>query len=146
MIYDYSSQHIEPLILTNVPVVTLSSVTENGIALVQGTDFEIEARSGLLWRLSNGSRCSWTASNTVVSYTSGYVLPQDMGTRTLPYDIEDAALSLIKGSYFGRSQNPSVILEVTEGVGRTQYAPSGSAIGINDAVKLQLQPYKVWVW
>jgi hypothetical protein len=86
--------------------------------------------------------------NIVVSYSAGYVLPQDtdIGTRTLPYDIEDATLSVLKGIYYARGQNPAVILEVTEGVGRTQFAPGGTSNGLTEEVKMQLQPYRSFVW
>jgi hypothetical protein len=61
--YHHAIHDIQPLILTNVPIASIASVTEDGIPLTLGTDFEVENASGLLWRLaSGGARCSWNAA------------------------------------------------------------------------------------
>ena len=119
------------MILSSVPITAISSIVEDSNApLVLGTDYEFEAKSGLLWRLTTaGTRINWTGLTTTVTYSAGYVLPMDAGTRTLPYEIEDATLSMIHALYFLRGADPSVVLEVVEGVGRTGYNknPSFSA-------------------
>lgn len=132
------------LLLTCVPVVAVTLVTEDGTTLTSGTDYEVESRTGLLWRLASGSQIGWTAQTVVVSYSAGYVLPQDTGTRSLPVDIEDVALTMVRSAYLNRGRDPAVILEVTEGVGRTGYTPTmlDSNSHMLDSLKPVLAPYR----
>jgi len=43
-----------------------------------------------------------------VTYTGGYVLPGDGGTRTLPYDLEDACVGLVVSRYRSRGQDQRI--------------------------------------
>ncbi len=55
----------------------------------------------------SGYRASWPSGRIVVEYRAGYVLPGRPG-RTLPNDIERAAISLVKGSWFARNRDPMI--------------------------------------
>lgn len=55
-----------------------------------------------------------------VNYTAGWVLPSTQSTtstsyevRTLPYDVEGAAVTLVRSAYFGRDRDPLVKSERT---------------------------------
>lgn len=140
-----SSLASRPLVLSCVPVVAISDVSEDGTSLTTD-DYEIDSASGLLWRLSGSVRCAWAASSVVVTYDAGFVLPQDGGTRTLPIAVEEAALSLIRNNYHARYRDPQVILELTEGVGRTGWSPTLSTTALDDGIKALLAPYRSIVW
>jgi hypothetical protein len=131
-----------PLLTTLVPVIGIALITEDGGSpLTVGSDYEFEPDTGMIWRLAGNVRSVWSAGNVVVTYTAGYVLPQDAGSRSLPMDIEGATLLLVRSGYYGRGIDPSVTLEVTEGVGRTQYAKTNGT-GLDDGLKIMLAPYR----
>lgn len=80
------------LFLTNRPVTSVTSVVEDGDTLVDGTDFQVNAAMGTLDRLSSDEITTWSFEKATITYVGGYVLPGDDGTRTLPYDIEEACI------------------------------------------------------
>lgn len=145
-----SGSHVRPLILTFAPVISVTSITEDGGSpLTQNTDFEVEPTTGLVWRMTSGVRWQWSASSTVVSYQSGYVLPLDGGTRNLPVEIEDVALAMVRSAYYSRGQDPSVILELTEGLGRTAYNKTSTSVApmaLDAGMKQILAPYRSIIW
>lgn len=103
---DFST--IDSIILSEYPVTSVTSVAEDDdAALVAGTDYEFDAVTGILYRLESDCRVCWTASKITVVYVAGYVLPGNSG-RTLPADIEDATIELMKSAYFTRTQNPAL--------------------------------------
>lgn len=121
-----------PLILQYSPVVTLTSVVENGVTLdPNAPDYEIDAPAGLIYRLrtvgNTSTRSWWNIPTVVVTYDAGFVLPGDTGTRTLPRTIEDICLSLVRSAYLSRGFDTSVVMDWTPDLGRTQYARSGGA-------------------
>lgn len=138
---------VSPLILAFRPVISITSITEDGgSALTQGTDFEVQSASGLVWRLASGVRQQWSGSSTVVTYQSGYVLPSDTGTRTMPADIEDVALGLVRSAYFSRGQDPSIILEVTDNVGRTGYKGATAPMALDEGMRQILTSYRNFIF
>jgi hypothetical protein len=135
-----------PLILQYSPVVTLTSVVENGVTLTAGTDYEIDAPAGLIYRLrtvgNTNTRSWWNIPTVVVTYDAGYALPGDSG-RTLPRSIEDICLTLVRSAYLSRGFDTSVVMDWTPDLGRTQYTRSGGAsvMGLDDATRAQLAPF-----
>lgn len=80
------------LFLTRRPIATISSVVEDGTTLTEGTHFQVNKNAGVLERLDGDDITSWSADKIVVTYSAGYILPDDEGTRDLPYEIEEAAI------------------------------------------------------
>ncbi len=106
------------LMLARWPIITVVSVEIDGTA-EDSANVEIED-AGFLHRLADSRLVSWPAGRIVVEYQAGYVLPGASG-RTLPNDVERAALSLVKSSWFARTRDPMVRSETVEGAGSTDY-------------------------
>lgn len=152
--YRYRDRHHRPLIVSNVPIYignaatveAAVTITVDGTQLAQdGSDYEIDAEAGLIWRLIDGYRMHWTGLVTVVEYSAGYVCPNDtaIGDVTLPYDIQDACLQLVRSAYFGRATDSSVQYELVEGVGRIQYRQNRNTVSmtVDAPLEAQLSPY-----
>lgn len=76
-----------PLILTNMPVVAVLSIVEDGTELVAGTDYEIDLTSGLLYRLCDGvGRSFWRYQLVTVSYLAGYGVMASLSATVPPGD------------------------------------------------------------
>ena len=60
--------------LSRSPVVSVASLTENGTALVEGTDFRVDKKLGLVYRLSADSTKTvpWSLFPVVVTYSAGF--------------------------------------------------------------------------
>jgi len=120
----------DALVLSRWPVVEIVSVTVNGAAL---------ASSG--WTLGANGMVKLTipcSGSVVVDYRGGFVLPDTTG-RTLPADIEQAALKLINYEWFSRGRDPLLRSETVEGIGRTDYQVGGVAMPAD--VEALLSPY-----
>lgn len=137
----------ESLMLRHYPITAISSITESGTALT-GSDYEYDADSGLVYRLSSDVRSVWTASKIVVAYTAGYVLPSQTlvgagaaGARTLPYDIENAALIAMRAAYSGRDMDPRLKSYNLPGVVTEEFG-SDTGSSLPDAAKAILNPYR----
>ena len=100
--------------LSRWPIQSVTSVTENGTALVQGTDFTIDATNGQLVRLDiNGYPRPWPIYPIVVVYVGGF--------QTIPADVADAAVRMVKARYLARDRDPMLRAENIEGVYSAQY-------------------------
>jgi len=64
----------EELVLPEWPIVSVTSVTEDGAALALTTDYEIEAERGSLVRVSAGLPMAWSSDRRgiVVAWSGGY--------------------------------------------------------------------------
>jgi len=86
------------LMLPNLPIVEVSSITENGDSLTKDADFLVYADAGYLQRISDGiyngnPECEWAKGNQniVVSYSAGYWVQSDPsvdGCIEIPDDIQ----------------------------------------------------------
>ena len=81
------------------PAASIPSVVEGDKTLVADTDYVHDAALGKLMRLSGDCEIWWCGPKVVATYDGVYVLPGDAGTRTLPYDVEDAVILLIGAAY-----------------------------------------------
>lgn len=139
----WGAAEVLPLCLQRFPVSAVSSVTIDAVALVEDTDFEVDAEAGLLWRLdgtSTPSRRRWSSVTIVVTYTGGYALLDD-----LPPAVQDACIGLVKQRWFARKRDPSVRSEDVPGVRRVDYWV-GSIPGADDMpteIAGLLEPYRV---
>lgn len=131
------------LMLSRMPVVSFASLTEAGVSLTEGTDYECDRSAGLLYRLSGTERSSWACGTIVVSYSAGW--------QTVPHELRELACKLatmiaseggrdaslgameipgvISETYrFGRPDDPLVPAEIMEGLQRGGYV-NRNAIG-----------------
>lgn len=89
-------------------------VIENGLTLVEGTDYVVDYDKGLLQRLgTTGYAIDWPAWNVTVAYTAGFA--------TIPEDVEDACIRLVKGRYYAEQRDPLLKSEDIPGVGKFDY-------------------------
>jgi len=109
------------------------TVTEDGAPLAAGTDFEIDAASGILRRLASGEPASWSkGSVVVVAYSAGY--------STVPTDLRLAATKQARHEYRqtqpggDRLGNRSLALETG---GQTTYELDG----LLPSVRAAISPY-----
>ncbi len=123
--------------LARRPVVTVTSVTENDVTLVEDDDYRLDASSGLLERRSDGFASKWfPCCDIVITYSAGW--------QTVPYDLRELACKLatmisaetgrdssigsesVPGVYeatyrYGRPDDPLVPAEIVEGLERGGY-------------------------
>lgn len=85
-----------------VPVTTISSVVENGVALTAGTDFQLFSAATLV-RLANDAPRAWSGGKIVVTFIAGWELPAGA-----PSSVTAAALEQTKYSYAGRDRDPAL--------------------------------------
>lgn len=105
---------VDPIQLSRWPVTTLTSVTEDGQALVEEEDFIIDKAKGQLIRLdANAYPTRWGAYPIVVEYASGYA--------PIPSDVSDAAIRTVSGRYYARGRDPMLRSENVPGVWEAQY-------------------------
>lgn len=105
---------IDVVQLSRYPVVAVASVTENGTALVDGTDFRTDTDNGLLIRLdSNGYPRRWCAWPIVVQYSGGY--------SPIPDDVEDAVIRMVTKRYSAKGRDASLKQESIPGVIERQF-------------------------
>lgn len=103
----------DALVLQRDLGVTITAITEDGVALTAG---EYERGGVLLYRLREGVRVPWTAHAVVIEYQAGFVLPDEA-----PPALERACLDLLAGLWHGQGRDPAVRNESTEGVGAVGY-------------------------
>jgi hypothetical protein len=105
---------VKPLQLTRWPIVSITSVTENAVLLVQGTDYLVDAANGQLTRLdSNAYQCRWQPLPLTVVYVAGYA--------TIPLDVEDAIIRMVTKRYVAKGRDPALKQESIPGVREVQY-------------------------
>lgn len=115
----------------------VSSITENGVALV-GADYEIDKTAGVLRRLDDdGNIIDWPQSIVVCTYTAGF--------DTVPTDLKLAAIRVIQEQLSASARDPLLRGETVEGIGRFDYWVNGGASAsgaISGVVSAMLDPYR----
>jgi hypothetical protein len=106
--------NVEPLQLTRFPVVSVSAVTEDGVALVDGTDYRLDKDRAQLFRLDDEPYPTfWPSWPIVVTYVTGYA--------TIPADVVDAVIRLVKMRWFARTRDPMLRHEAVTGIRDVDY-------------------------
>lgn len=104
------------LLLSRIPVTSVLSVTVDGSVLAEDR-YEFDGEAGFLYALtSTASRGYWSPGRVAVEYAAGYVLPGQEG-RTLPHDIERAAIIIARNAYASRGRDPTLRSDDVEGIG-----------------------------
>lgn len=105
---------------TGVTLTTGVSVTEvagdsTSTALVQDTDFRLDARNGMLIRLDSttGLPIAWTGLQETVQYCAGY--------SAVPDDVAMATLRLATGRFRAMGRDPMLRSEGEPGLGQQTY-------------------------
>lgn len=128
---------IWPLQLTRWPVSSVSSVVENDVTLTVTTDYLLRSAEGQLVRLdSRAYPKKWPAFTIAVQYVAGY--------QTIPSDLQDAVIRMVKSRWFMRSRDPLLKQEDVPGVYSAAYwVSTGSEGAITPDVADLLDNYRV---
>jgi hypothetical protein len=137
----------EPLKLTRKPIVSITSVTEGGIALVNGVDYYIDQALSLLFRTNaDGTDRVWAASPIVVNYVGGYKLPGQTANVTnaqdLPIGLQDAASRMAYARFVDRNRDPLIKSSIAVGIGSTEYFADTGGGNISTDVLDVLNQYR----
>lgn len=108
-------RHSEELRLSRWPVTEVDSVMVDGMALTTD-DWEVDDRTGALYRLADGHRIRWHGRTIVVTYGGGYHLLGDF-----PRSLEQATLVIMRQRRAAVIRDPSVRSENVPGVYEVSY-------------------------
>jgi len=118
----------QKLVLNQYPVNTITSVKVDSAALTAGTDYVTSDRTylneGIIFKNDGWKWYGYLTGlvgeptapldNIEVSYSAGYTLSPE-ALRTLPYDLEDAAISMIADFYGELQQGTVGLRQLTQG-------------------------------
>lgn len=120
----------EGLLLKRFPVTQIVSVVENDTTLT-ASDYELasDGGAGVLNRLRFDREWTWPIGKIVVTYKAGYATVTD-----LPYEIESAAIALVRQYRFAAERDPQLRSEQTEGAGSSSYFDGLESSGLSPEV------------
>lgn len=128
------------ILLAAVPVVSIASVVEDGTTLAAST-YEVESTTGTLFRLIDDKPAAWLAVKTVVTFSAGWLLPEQ-ASADLPASISRAAVLLAASDVYGQGRDPWVKSETVEGMGSLSLVmPQAGAPWMPPAVTELLRPF-----
>lgn len=105
---------VKPLQLARWPIVTVTSVTENAVLLVAGTDYLVDATNGQLTRIDSDSFPRfWSPLPLTVVYSAGYA--------TTPADLEDAIVRMVTKRWSAKGRDATLKQENIPGVLERQF-------------------------
>jgi hypothetical protein len=140
------SRDADLLLPWRVPVVSVTSVVEDGIALA-AADYRLHGSSALLERLSGDDPVSWSSRKIVVTCVAGW-LCFDEGAPTVPEDVQAVCLEECKAAWLGRKRDPLLRSEELPDVYSAGYALQGATGGMEGQAGLMqstvevLAPYR----
>lgn len=88
------------LVLPNFPVISITSVEEDDLALTEGDEYDylLYAESGILWRV--GGDWLLGPKTVKITYTAGYIaIPGAGETESIPADLKLAALQQVAAEW-----------------------------------------------
>lgn len=107
--------------LSRLPVTSVAYVKYKGDT-VSSSEYVLQSpQAGFIFN-EDGWEYTGSTFDYEARYTYGYVTPEMGGTRTLPYDIEQAALIAAKSEYLGRLRDSNIVKESVDGVYSVTYA------------------------
>lgn len=132
------------LVLPRYPIVSVSSVLEDGVA-VDSAERRADPDSGMLYRLdADGYPALWSAAKSiVVTYVGGYTMPGE-ADYTLPPSLESACVDLVSSYWASRGRDPTVRAESVPGVLDTTYwvGAVGEKGDLPPAVEAKIAPFR----
>lgn len=100
---------VKPLQLMRWPLVTVTSVTEDSILLVENTDYIVDKVNGQLTRIdSSGIAITWHPLPLVVVYSAGFAI--------IPLDVEDAIIRMVSRRFASKGRDPNLKQQSIPGV------------------------------
>lgn len=133
--------HIDELNLRRYPVTTVTSLEIDGTTMA-GTDYELDAEAGQLWRLRDDCRIQWCAGKVTAVYSSGYVLP-GLPNPDLPEDISRACVLLAAATELSEGRDPMLRSDSAQDVGQTSWLdPRAGMEALPPQVAGLLEPYR----
>lgn len=145
----FPDAHVAPLQLTRWPLVSVTSVIETdgqGVAttLTAGTDYESDMDAGQVFRLDTyGNPRNFATYRVAIQYVAGYALPGDVSP-TMPADIEQAAIEMVKAMWAARKRDPNLRSEtIPELISNTYQTVAPTSSGLPLIVESLLDNYRV---
>jgi hypothetical protein len=140
-----STNRVDAIRLERYPVTSIVSMTEDAIPLVVDVDYQLDASTGMMYRLdaTNDAIMQWDFQKLAVQYAGGYAL---LGA--LPYNIERACITAVEVFRSSAARDARVKQESIPGVLETQYwvGASGDDGALPPDVTAMLDPFRnVWV-
>lgn len=108
--------------VSRYPNVTVTSIVVDGQTLGGPTTYRVNSESGQIDLLDgSGTIDQWQIANlAVVTYSGGYLFPEDTGD-SLPPVLESAAVEMITMFWMARGRDPLLKAEENPGVARFEY-------------------------
>lgn len=133
--------HVPGLRLRRYPIVSVSSIVEDGTTLDPAADYEIDGEAGLIYRLSGTSRVQWYAQLVVVLYVGGYVNLTDV-----PADIRTACLLMLNHRRSSQARDPMLKQISIPGVIERQFwvGSTGDNAALPPEVNALISGYRDW--
>jgi len=121
------------LVLSRAPVVSITAITRDG-STISSTSYDIDnANAGILWREQGwtdtgllgqnieGYRTGHGRRDWSVTYVAGYITPgSTAGNPTLPGDVEQACIAIVKAWWRERKENPNVVKQAVGAAAETK--------------------------
>lgn len=121
------NQTLDRIWLTRWPVVSITSITEDDDTALTSAYWEVDYDTGELFRLDgDDARISWDAQKVVIVYKAGYV-PADETGASVPDDLRDGALELLKSRWFALERDPYLRSEEVPGLAKYSYGFGSAA-------------------
>ena len=104
-----------PLQLSRWPIVSIASVVENGIALIEDEDYVVDAVRGQLTRMFSIDPypTRWTTLPITVEYSAGF--------DPIPPEVSGAMSRGVKGQYLARTRDPAIKSQSAAGIYAASY-------------------------
>lgn len=99
--HHHSDGSVPGISLNRYPVVTMTSIVEDGITLDPAADYEVDGEAGIVYRLSDAERIGWSSRLVVLSYSGGYATTDDV-----PPDIQTACLLTLRHRWSAQGRDP----------------------------------------
>jgi hypothetical protein len=126
----------QPIMVVKTPLVTVTSITENDVILVSGTDFEKDIETGAIYRLDgSGHRSSWPSQKVVIVYTAGY--------STIPADVEDACVRMVRNARTIHKRPSGLKAVDIPGVARQEFWVSADGGNLTQDIMDILSSYRI---
>lgn len=121
-------ENIPTLILERRPISVINSITENGVVLTENTDYSVDARRGMLYRINYLGFLSGVigAPSVIVDYAGGFNLSGSPPDK-LPGGLVRATLTLAKAYWFSGPRDPNIRSETTFGIDSVTYRDATDA-------------------
>lgn len=100
------------LVLARRPIVTVTSATESDSEL-DVSDYEIDAASGIFYKISGDAKVNWGIGPVVIEYSAGY--------STVPDDLKYAAIKFVQAELTTGARDPLLKRIRIEGVSEREY-------------------------